>query len=278
MPLFDLFIPYSVRKSILEKLSAYDIAKMDMIFSQFLDPRERKMYLSPLRDLFFDCAEVKALQAYGLRLFLLGHDVMALRRRLQYPQSYIRKHGHSRKLQIYLVGYCPVMLRTTGIRDRILNFSLFGAAGACNLFEETMQMRILKAKVTYGGFSPDTAFILSLGALSSPSERPGFWLCVPTVPDPTIDLRVYVPSFRDRKRGEISFPWNESWHLSQCVSRKLQPLFDLEDVLCMCFSIYTLIVANLTSSGIHAVRTHGRIGSERLIDFQAAILAGENGN
>lgn len=92
MPLFDLFIPNAVRTRLLERLSAYDAAKLDMIFGQFLDTRERNLYLNPLRDLVFDLAEARALEAYGMRLLLLGNDVFALHARLQRPQHYIRKH------------------------------------------------------------------------------------------------------------------------------------------------------------------------------------------
>jgi hypothetical protein len=126
MSLFSLFVSYPVRERLLQALSAYDIAKLDVVFGGFLRPRERRLYLNPIRDLIENTAEVRALEAYGLKLLLFGNDVLALRQRLLRPRDYIRKHGHSRKLQIYLVALCPVFTKTAEIRDRLLSFSLSG--------------------------------------------------------------------------------------------------------------------------------------------------------
>lgn len=275
MPLFNLFIPYAVRTCLLEKLSAYDAAKLDLVLGGFLDARERKLLINPLRDLVFNAAEVQSLEAYGMRLLLLGNDVIALRRRLQCPQQFIHEYGHSQKLQIYLFGYCPVMFKTTGVRDRLLNFSLFGTTGACNAVEEIMHMKRLKARITNEGVGPDSVFIMSLGAPNLSCGGPGVWLRVPTTPDCTVDLKIYLPSLHDRERGEISFPWCEAWYLSRCALRKMWLLSYLQDILCMTFGVHTLSVAHLTSSGIHTVGPHGRIWSQRQIDFQAAIQVGE---
>lgn len=274
MPLFDLFVPYAVRKQLLQSLSAYDAAKVDMVFGRFLESRERELYLNPMRDLLFNLADVQALEACGLGLVLLGNDVMALQQRLQRPQYYIRKYGHSRKLQIYLVGYCPVITKTNEIRNGLLNFSVFGAPSARRVSEDTLQMEHITAKVTYESLSPDTVFIMSLGAPTQPNERPGFWLRVPSVPDSTVDLRLYVPSLHDRQRGEVRFPWCEAWNLSKCVLRKTWLQSYLVDVLCMCLRIHTLSVAHLTSSGIRAAGPYGRLWSERQIYIQNTVLAG----
>lgn len=65
MSLFDLFVPYPVRKQMLQSLSAYDIAKVGMVLGRFLDSGERELYLNPIRDLIWDLAEVRALEACG---------------------------------------------------------------------------------------------------------------------------------------------------------------------------------------------------------------------
>lgn len=270
MPLLSLFVPYPVRRQLLQSLSAYDIAKLDVVFGGILSRRERKLYLNPLRDLVEDIAEVQAHEAFGMRLLLLGNDVLALQQRLQSPQDYIRKYGHRRKLQIYLVGLCPMITKTTGIRDKLLNFSLFGAPSAQNVFRDTMQMKRIKAKALYGSFIL-SMFVMSLGASQQQNKHHGFWLRAQAVPDSTIDLRFYIPSFLDRQRGEIHFPYREACNLSKCVLRKAWVLSYLVDLLRMCLNIHVLSVANLTSQGLHIIEPHGRIWSQKQINTQTAV-------
>jgi hypothetical protein len=267
MSLFNLFVPYPVRQQILQSLSAYDVAKVDMVLGKFLDSEERKYYLNPIRDLIWDVDEARALEAYGLRLLLIGNDTSALQQRLQSPQHYILKYGHSRKLQIHLVGSCPVMAPTTEIQNKLINASFFGAPSAYSVFEDTVQMRRIKAKVTHDGLSADTIFMLSFGASTQATKRQGFWRHVPIVPDLTVDLRLYVPSFDDRQLGEIKFPYRETLRLSGCVLRRAW-LSYIEDVLCMCLDIHTLSVACLNSSGVQAVGPHGRFWLQNQIDIQ----------
>jgi hypothetical protein len=268
MSLFNLFVPYPVRQRILQSLSAYDVAKVDMVLGKFLDPDERKYYLNPIRDLIWDVDEVRALEAYGLRLLLIGNDASALHQRLQHPQDYVRKYGHSRKLRIHLVGSCPLIARNTGIRDRLINTSLFGAPSAYSVFEDTVQIRRMKAKVTYEGFSPDSIFMLSFGASTQATKLQGLWRHVPIVPDLTVDLKLYVPSFDDRQLGEVKFPYRETLRLSGCVLRRAWLLSYLADVLCICINIHTLSVAYVTSSGLQAVRPHRRFWLQNQIDIQ----------
>jgi hypothetical protein len=78
MPLLSLFVPYPVRKQLLQSLSAYDVAKLDVAFRGILSRQERKLYLNPLRDLVKDINKVQALKAYRMRLLILGNNVLAL--------------------------------------------------------------------------------------------------------------------------------------------------------------------------------------------------------
>jgi hypothetical protein len=98
MPLFDFLIPYETRRELLQNLSAYDVAKLDVVLGGFLDPKERDVYLSPVRDLIWNMTELGALEAHGMQILLMGNDISALQDRVQHPRRYIRKHGHSRKL------------------------------------------------------------------------------------------------------------------------------------------------------------------------------------
>jgi hypothetical protein len=268
MPLFDLFVPYPIRKQLLRNLSAYDIAIVDVVLGKLLDSNEREYYLNPLRDLVWDLAEIQSLEAYGMKLLLIGNDVLALQRRLQQPQYYIRKYGHNRKLQIYLVGYCPVMIKTTGIRDRLIRFSLFGAPNAHSIFEDTNEMRCMKARVISGTLNTNAIFIMSFGASAQANERRGFWLHVPIIPDLTIDLRVYIPSSHDRMWEEIRFPCREALRLSRCVLRRAWLLSYFIDILCMCLNIHAGSVAYLTSSGVQSVRPYEFFWLQRQIDIQ----------
>jgi hypothetical protein len=272
MSLFDLFVPYPVRKQMLQSLSAYDIAKVGMVLGRFLDSGERELYLNPIRDLIWDLAEVRALEACGVRLILIGNDILALQQRLQHPQHYIRKYSHSRKLHIYLFGHCPVMTRTNETQDRLINTSLFGAPSAHSIFEDTMQIKRMRAKVTFNDLSADTIFMMSFGASTQANERQGFWRRVPNVPDLTVDLRLYVPSFDDRQWEEIRFLCREILRLSECVLRKAWLLFCLADVLCLCLNIHALSVACLTRSGVQAVGPYGRLWLEKQIIYLARII------
>jgi hypothetical protein len=50
--LLVILILYKIRKSLLQYLSAYNVAKLDKCLGHFLDPGERAMYLDLMRDLF----------------------------------------------------------------------------------------------------------------------------------------------------------------------------------------------------------------------------------
>lgn len=272
MPLFDLLVPYAARTQLLNNLSAYDVAKLDMSLGLFLDAREREIYLNPLRDLVFDVAEVRALEAYGMKLLLLGNDVSALQQRLKNPHHYIHGHGRKRKLQIYLIAHCPVITKTTGIRDRLLSFSLFGVSSMHGTLEDTLHMSSIEAVVLDESLDPDAAFILSLGARPRPSERPGSWLRVPTIPDNTIDLRVYIPSLHDRQHAEYRFPLCEAWHLSRCMLRRAWPLSWLVDAFYTHLRVHNLSAAYLTSSGLHRVEPYGRLWSRGQLKIRGSDM------
>lgn len=265
MPLFDLLVALPIRKPLLQSLSAYDIAKVNMLYQGFLDPEEKEFYLNPIRDLIWDVKEVQALEKYGMRLLLFGNDLLALRQRLQNPRSYIRKYGHRRKLRIYLTGHCPVMVKNTSVRDRIIGFSVNSSPSRYSMFEDTIQ--IIK-KITYENLSPDTDFIMSFGASTRSNERCGFWLKVPEVPDATVDLRIYIPSFEDREWGKVQFPCREALRLSQCVLRRAWLLSFFTNIISMCFDIRTVGVAYLPSSGLQPVGLHGRLWLQKQMSIK----------
>jgi hypothetical protein len=253
MPLFDLLVPYETRRELLQNLSAYDVAKLDVVLGGFLDSEEREVYLSPIRDLIWNTTELRALEAHGMQLLLMGNDISALQDRVQYPRQYIRKYGHSRKLRIYLVGHFPVMCKTTGIRDRLISYTLSGAPSESSLFWDTLQARRLKHRATHASISKDARFLMSFGACTYANEFRGLWLHVPHIPDLTIDLRVYVPSFGDRLAEEVQLPCRETLRLSKCALRRCGILSFCSDILYMYLGGNPLNLAHLSSSGIQAV-------------------------
>jgi hypothetical protein len=263
MPLFDLLVPFPVRTQLLSNLSAYDVAKLNLVFRGFLDSSEKESYLNPLRDLIWNIHEFKALQAHGMRLLLVGNDVLALQQRLEQPGRYIQKYGHSRKLRIYLTGHCPVLVKSTQIRDRMIEFSIDSTPSKYSIFEDTLQIRKMKARILYESLRPDTNFIMSFGASTPMNERSGFWLQVPDIPDVTVDLRIFVPSFEDREWGKVQFPCREALRLSQCVLRRAFLLSFLADIICICLRIRVVGVAYLSSSGLQPVGPYGRLWLER---------------
>jgi hypothetical protein len=109
------------------------------------------------------------------------------------------------------------------------------------------------------------------GGPHQPSEHHGFWLRVQTVPDSTVDLKLYIPSFLDRQRGKIHFPYHEACNLSKGVLRKAWLLSYFADLLFMCVSIQALSVADLTSQGLHNIEPHGRLWLQKQIDIEAAV-------
>lgn len=64
--LLDLFIPYETRKALLQYLSAYDVARLDLSLNHILDDYERELYLDPARDLIWNLGEAKSLMQDGI--------------------------------------------------------------------------------------------------------------------------------------------------------------------------------------------------------------------
>jgi hypothetical protein len=56
-----------------------------------------------------------------------------------------------------------MIIKTTWIWDKLLNFLLFGASSAQSVFWDTVQMERIKAKALYGSPIP-SMFVMSLEA------------------------------------------------------------------------------------------------------------------
>jgi hypothetical protein len=136
----------------------------------------------------------------------------------------------------------------------LINFTLSKPPKEGSLFLDTLQARGIKHMVTNDGLSSDAQFIMSFAASTRANEFQGFWLDIPDVPDPTIDLRVYVPSCKDRCLGEVQLSCRETFHLSRCMLRNGRILSFISDILYMYVGGNSLNSAYLCSSGLKTVK------------------------
>jgi hypothetical protein len=167
---------------------------------------ERRTYLRPARDLIWNITEMEELYREGMTLTLLGAHVRALEKRLHQTHNYYKKHG-DRKLVIYLVGTFPIRPRTTATLDRLIGFTTTGTPNRMRSSDKHQLQRIEKEFRGTG-----MAFLMTLGAPISASK--GLWYPVLDVPDATIDLRIYVPTFADRIYEQIKITFSNMIHMS----------------------------------------------------------------
>lgn len=217
----DIVVPYECRKVLLQHLSAYDIAKLDLCLGHFLDRREQEMYLDPVRDLFWNIATMRKLLKEGMKLLLLGNDVSALEQRLKQTRRYTEEHGSKRRLQVFLVGSFPVWEKDAEILDEMIQFSPGRTTCRLRMFKDKVQFRRIQQQFGESNAKSGKRFLMSFGATSdlARKESKGFWTKVPDTPDLTIDLRIYVPCFQDRIWNEIRIPPGDISRISGSGSR-----------------------------------------------------------
>jgi hypothetical protein len=68
--------------------------------------------------------------------------------------------------------------------------------------------------------------------MSPKGSNTGFWHKVPNIPDATVELRVYVPSYDDRVREEVMVSRRKVLQLHRCVSRN--PVCEIINLLKVC--------------------------------------------
>ncbi|KAF1965732.1 hypothetical protein BU23DRAFT_426825, partial [Bimuria novae-zelandiae CBS 107.79] len=201
---------YDARKRILQHLSAWEIAKLDICLGHVLDEREITAYIRPARDLFFNEKEMDCLVAEGMKLVLLGNDVPLLRKRLQDPVSYSTHGRIEKKLQIYLLGVFPVQLRNKHMLHRMLKFCIHERPDLARFDYDKAAFKAIQRRS-----SNNKLFMISFGApfKGGRIEDRGFWHRV-EAPDVFVDLKVYVPCFSDRAIGEVMVRPSELSRLS----------------------------------------------------------------
>ncbi|KAF2182664.1 hypothetical protein K469DRAFT_495723, partial [Zopfia rhizophila CBS 207.26] len=212
----DILVPYEPRKTLMQYLSAFDVAKLDLSLNHVLDDSERQAYLNPIRDLIWNTSEMDALIKEGMKLILLGNDVPSLQKRLNNTRKYLKRYGHERRLQIYLVGVFPIQGKTEESFERMLRFSFDGEPSKSRIIMDKRQLYTVRRTISDNNQGLRKHFLM---AFSVPAHHHnGFWYKVPNIPDTTIDLRVYIPCFYDRMCGEIRVPPLEIPRISGCIS------------------------------------------------------------
>jgi hypothetical protein len=253
LTLFDILIPYPVRKCVLQHISAYDAAKLDLSLGRILTSAERKLYLNPVRDLLWNVPEMEELSREGMKLLLLGADAPALEQRLHTTKQYLEAHSNRRKLKIYLIGTFPILGKSATVLDRMVHFSITGDPSKSRTLRDQYQLRRIEQRMMASDPDAEKPFLMAFSAPVgiSTKETKGLWYRVPNVPESTVDLYVYVPCLDDRTREEVRVPRSEILHFFG--SSRASALRAWKDV----FHIFTgrcqLKTTYLTASGIRKV-------------------------
>jgi hypothetical protein len=204
----NVLIPYEARRAVFSWLSAFDIAKLDLALGHILDERERTTYLNPVRDIIRNTAEMDALVKEGMELVACGSDTPLLYQRLQNTQKYLRIYGHKKRLQIYLVGMYPLRSGPkNALGDAILRFSINRPPDQDRILKDRQQLDRMLQNPSSSSFVP-RYFLMSFGASLDGhlGHLKSGWFAEQNIPDATIDLKVYTPSYSDRSFGNIFIP------------------------------------------------------------------------
>lgn len=214
--LLHLLTPYEIRRGILQHLSAWDIAKLDLVLGHMLDRQEREIYLKPARDLFHDLQEMQFLIAAGMKIVLLGNDVPFLHQRLEDPIRYMKHTSPKKRLRIYLLSVFPILLKNEQLLDRMLGFCMSQYPDPARLRHDKAVFQDIQKQN-----ADQRMFMMSFGVAiqGGRMENRGFWHPTLEARDAFVDLRVYVPCLRDRLLGEAIVQPSELPRISGHVTR-----------------------------------------------------------
>ncbi|KAF2843971.1 hypothetical protein T440DRAFT_365515, partial [Plenodomus tracheiphilus IPT5] len=189
------------RRTILDHVSTFEVAKLIHLKLCVLTPKERERYLKPLRDLVWNVPAIERLSREGMKLTLLGDSAYALEQQLHATERYLNSHGNSR-LAICLLGTFPTSAPTATTLDPLVNFSTTGHSSHVRSYGDEYQLGRMRALTDA---DVERVFVMSFSAPMRVTASPvkGSWYKVDDVPDHTVDLWVYVPSFRDRLCEEV---------------------------------------------------------------------------
>jgi hypothetical protein len=201
-----LFTAYPIRTAIAQHLSAFEAAKLDAVLGGLFSAAEKHKYLHLGRDLFWNFSAVQDLMSRGLRLIFFGQDVAALQKRLDQPCKSSRSNS---RLRIYLIGLFPLIDQRNAILGDVLTLSIEQEPSLFRIMNDGYEFARLRDRFERDPWISNATkqFIISFSAPMAPprrvERRQSPWHKVSSCPESTIDLRVYVPSYRDRKYDNV---------------------------------------------------------------------------
>jgi hypothetical protein len=218
----DVLTPYDTRKEVFSWLSAFDIAKLDLLLEHILDETERRTYLNPVRDIVWNRSQMNSLAMQGMKLILCGDDDPLLHQRLHDTESYLRTYGCKRRLQIYLIGIFPFPQDVADVNDSMSSFSVRKDSCTGRIWKDRRELERMFRVIRVYSLPSKTSFLMSFGTpIAKPIQPAGStWYAESDLPESTIDLKVYVPSYSARFHGEISLPYSVIPGLFGFASRK----------------------------------------------------------
>lgn len=165
-----------------------------------------------------------------------------------------------KQLQLYVVGVYPIERVSQEIHRKMLRFSWSVTPNKARTCRDENDLEYLQRRLNRPFRIAIKKFLLAFGAPFAPGvkERQGHWYKIPAVPDSSVDLNVYVPSPRDRIRGEIRIPRSEFLGVSIATSRS-RPLSIIIAYVELVTGTYKLVPRLLTCSGLQYV------GSESIV-------------
>ncbi|EMD86773.1 hypothetical protein COCC4DRAFT_143715, partial [Bipolaris maydis ATCC 48331] len=189
-----------IRRRILDNLSAFDAAKLMNLHLCVLTVKEKEKYLKSLWDLVWDVPTVEELSQEGMKLTLFGDGACALKQQLHATEHYLNSYGN-RRLTIYMLGTFPVFTPTARL-DSLIEFSTTRHTSLVRSYGDKYRLGHIRALLdtdAKGDFVMSSSVPMKL----SNNLIKGSWYKVDDVPDRTVGLWVYVPSFCDRLSKEV---------------------------------------------------------------------------
>jgi hypothetical protein len=101
-----LFCITDFRRSLLQFLLPYDIARFLAATDFPITETERRTYMDPCDDIFYNYDEIKLLIRSGATIMLLGHQMHLLQKRLENAKAFINEYGNDFVIDLMAIAYC----------------------------------------------------------------------------------------------------------------------------------------------------------------------------
>jgi hypothetical protein len=105
--MLDLFFCITdCRRSLLQFLLPYDIARFLAATDFSITETERKTYMDPCYDIFYNYDEIQLLMRSGVAIMLLGNQMHLLQKRLKNTKAFIDEYGNDFVIDLMAIAYC----------------------------------------------------------------------------------------------------------------------------------------------------------------------------